>query len=112
MLTYLEPVEVRKLRLHDKSVYRQFANDTLREFLEQANVGDVFEVTGMPDGPEDATTRMRKVRQAIDAERFYEDKRNDVKVFQRKGRLFLERTEPYVPTKRKPNPYPGDLPKV
>ena len=106
MLTYLEPAEVRRLRLRDKSVYRQFANDTLREFLEQAKAGDVFEVTDIPDGPEDDSRRIAKVRQAIDAERFYEDKRGDVKVFQRKGRLFLERTEPCKPIKRTPNPYP------
>ena len=106
MLIPIAPTEVRKLRLQDKSEVRQFANETLREFLEQAAVGDVFEVTGYPGDPEDAR-RLQKVRQAIDAERFYEDKRNAVKVFQRKGRLFLQRTAP-----RTPNPYPENFPRV
>ncbi len=95
MLTYMEPVELRKLRLFDKSIYREFANKTLIEFLEKAKVGDVFEVTGFPDTGEDLTKLTQKIRQAIDTERFYEDKRSVVKVFQRKGRLFLERTETY-----------------
>ena len=97
-----------------RSPIRQFAYKTVIEFLETSEVGDVFEVTGFPemDG-NDAMRMAEKVRGAIRTELWHLrkdcDMRSDVNIFRRKERLFMERVKP---KQRKPNPYPGDMPRV
>lgn len=76
-------------------------------------------MTGFPQMKGVDTLRMaEKVRGAIKTELWNIDKSSgrhgEVNVFRRKERLFMERKEPWEPeqAKRKPNPYPGDMPKV
>lgn len=100
-----------------RSPIRQFAYKTVIEFLEASKTGDVFEVTGFPEmAGNDAMRMAEKVRGAIRTELYYlkkdKDMRDEVNIFRRRERLFMERKEPWRPTQIKPNPYPGDIPKV
>ena len=96
----------------EKSAIRKFALEALREFGGCAEVGDVMEVTGFPVVSKDPIKNADKMMQALSQEmRNVECK--EIKRFRRKGRVFLERREPWEPyVSRKPNPYPGDIPRV
>lgn len=117
MLTKTEWKNVPPYGKENRSPIRQFAYKTVIEFLEASKVGDVFEVTGFPEmSGVDAYRMADKVREAMRTELFHlrkdYDARSDVKIFRRKERLFMERTKPWKPEPRKPNPYPGDMPRV
>lgn len=119
MLTKTDWKDVPPYGNQGRSPIRQFAYKTVIEFFENSEVGDVFEVTGYPEmSGNDAMRMAEKVRGAIRTELWHlskdYDTRSDVNVFRRKGRLFMERKEPLNPVKikPKPNPYPGDLPRV
>lgn len=97
MLKMIDRSDVPGYRNADKSPARRFAAQTVREFLEVANVGDIAEVEGAP--VEMDAEGVRKLYQAMREELFYmrkdEDMRRKVRVFTRGGkRLFLERVEP------------------
>lgn len=115
MLTKTDWKSVPPYGRESRSPIRQFAYRTVMEFLESAEEGDVFEVTGFPQMEGDDAIRMaEKVRSAMRTELWYlnkeKDLRREVNIFRRKERLFIERKEPW----RAPqgNPYPGELPRV
>lgn len=117
MLTKTDWKSVPPYGKENRSPIRQFAHKTVLEFLDASKTGDVFEVTGFPqmEGV-DACRMADKVREAIRTELFYlkkdRDMRDEVKLFRRKSRLFIERKEPWVPRQVQRNPYPGDMPRV
>lgn len=118
MLTKIDWKNVPPYGAENRSPIRQFAYKTIVEFLENSEVGDVYEITGFPTIEGNDTLRMAdKVSQAIRTELWHlrkdYDMRKDAKVFRRKERLFIERTEKWMPkVKVERNPYPGDMPKV
>lgn len=113
MLKMIDRSDVPGYRSADKSPARRFAAQTVREFLEVAEVGDIAEVEGAP--VEMDSDGVRKLYSAIRNELFYmkkdEDMRKRVRVFTRGGRrVFLERTEPFAPNPRAtPKPYPDNI---
>ncbi len=70
-----------------RSPIRQFALDSLTEFLASARAGEVFEVTGFPGRPE-------QMVDAVRAEAHYLGRGRSVRAFRRRGRVFLEALEP------------------
>lgn len=104
----------------ERSPMRQFALGAVGEFLEVAQVGDVYEVTGWPDVPaETALHRAAKAVSAIDKELWHAGAEKRVKVYRRRERVFLEYKEPYEvkPARNEvrreaPRPYvwPDDFP--
>lgn len=99
MLTKIDRADVPSYRSAGKSPIRAFAAETAREFLERSEVGDVYEVTGIPEGMADGG--VQRLAEAFRNELFYMDRKEDmrkhVKVMTRKNsRLFLERTKPVV----------------
>lgn len=102
-----------------RSERRIFANESLTEFMSTAKVGDIVEVTELPLGEGDTQKSFASVRQAFTEEAWSMsrgrdvDLRDEIRIFSRQGRLFLERMAPKPKKiKPKPNPYPGDLPRV
>lgn len=109
MLKMLDKSEVPASRYTEKSELRRFAEATVKEFMAAASVGDVAEITGAPDtGAEGAIAKADKVMAAIRTELYYTDCRDKVKAFRRKERMFLERVEPWKPTRFRPIPYPDN----
>lgn len=97
MLRMLDRSEVPTMRCAERSEVRRFAADTLREFLDVAQAGDVAEVTGAPEAGGDAVRQAERVMSAIRTEAFYMDARTLVRAFRRRERMFLERVEPPEP---------------
>ena len=93
MIVQIEKDQVPRNRFQEKSKERIFAEQTLKEFFEQANPGDTFEVTDFP-GQGDALKDAERVASALRTELFYLSKRDQAKVFRRKERLFIEKQEP------------------
>lgn len=93
MLVQLEKDQVPRNRFQEKSKERVFAEQTLEEFFEKANPGDTFEVTGFPSQG-DALKDAERMASALRTELFYLSKRDQAKVFRRKERLFIEKSEP------------------
>lgn len=92
MLTKIDKSEVPRYAGAGKSPARRFAEETLGEFLDRSEVGDVYEVTGIPEG-----MGVQKLAGAFRYELFYMDRKEHVKVMTRRNaRLFLERTKPLV----------------
>lgn len=118
MLTKTDWKSVPPYGKENRSPIRQFAYATVMEFLENSKVGEVYEVTDCPEIPGNDALRMaEKVRGAMRTElwnlRKDYDMRDEVNIFRRKERLFMERVKPRVkPAPMKRNPYPGDAPKV
>lgn len=114
MLTKTDWKSIPPYGKQNRSPIRQFAYTTVMEFMEVAEQGDVFEVTGYPEMSGSDTARMTdRVIQAIRTELFHAKKQGTIKTFRRKGRVFMEYPDPIRPYDlRKPNPYPGDLPRV
>lgn len=78
----------------ERSPMRQFAFGAVGEFLEVAQVGDVYEVTGWPDVPaETALHRAAKAVSALDTELWHFGAKDFAKVYRRRERVFLERRE-------------------
>lgn len=113
MLKMIDKADVPGYRNADKSPARRFAAQTVREFLEVAEVGDIAEVEDAP--VEMDADGVRKLYSAMRDELFYmdrgEDMRKKVRVFTRGGRrVFLERTEPFAPNPRAvQKPYPDHI---
>ena len=78
-------------RRYERGPARQFAYDTLVEFLRVAGPGDVAEVTEAPELSADPVKNADKVLNAVRAELFYMGKRGEVVAFRRRERMFLER---------------------
>lgn len=103
MLTKIAKSEVPDYRGSNKSPIRRFCEDTLREFLQTSEAGDVAEVTGAPiemdaRGTAKLASTFRNALYYVDREK---DMRKHVKVMTRGGkRLFLERTQPWEPKNR------------
>lgn len=120
MLTTIELKDLpMRTRGTEKSPMYLFAEDTTKRFLESYEVGQIAEVTGWPtDDTRDAIWNASKAAQSIKDRLFYtnrdKDLRDEVKVFRSGSRVFMKRLEPIQedPPKRKPNPYPGDFPRV
>lgn len=114
MLTKTEWKAIPPYGKEKRSPIRQFAYQTVMEFIEVAEHGDVFEVTGYPEMSGADMCRMAdRIIQAIRTELYHAKKQGDIKTFRRKGRVFMEYPEPVRPyVKPKPNPYPGDMPRV
>lgn len=97
MLKQIDRSDIPRMPRDGKSPLRQFANETLREFMETARPGDACEVTGapVPECPRPAD----KVACALRSELFYMGSRNidlrrEVKVVTRGGtRVFLIRQD-------------------
>lgn len=121
MLTKTDWKDVPPYGNQGRSPIRQFAYKTVLEFFEASEVGDVFEVTGYPEMSGCDVFRMaERVRGAIRTELYNMkttgglDRREEVNLFRRNGRLFMERKKPLNPVKIKPKPnlYPGDFPRA
>lgn len=84
----------------ERSPERQFAFETVVEFLKTAQEGDVYEVTGYPERKgEEPIKQLDRIAQALRTELWHMTKQRDVKVFRRRGRLFMEGEEGYVDKK-------------
>lgn len=112
MLTKIERTDIPDHRGNRNSEMHVFARETLEEFVEVSEVGDVMEVTGFPIVCQDETANLNKLMNVFATEYRYLKGYDRIKRFRRKGRVFLEREQPIVPENvrpvRKPNPYPGD----
>lgn len=103
MLKRIERADVPPLGFNVQSPIRQFAAETLGEFFEAAQPGDVFEVSGWPsDSARDAVRQADRVRQAVKDElwamgRGTRGGKPVVEVFRRKERLFIRMPEPVTP---------------
>lgn len=113
MLTAIELKDMPlKVRGKERSPMSVFAEETVTEFLDRfTDAGQIAEVTGWPVNDErDAVWNADKAAATLRSALFYhsreKDCRNHVKVSRSGSRVFMERK------KRKPNPYPGDFPRV
>lgn len=113
MLQLIDRADLPRRQGVDKSPVRVFAEQTIAEFEELVKGHEVVEVSGWPVNEErDAIWNAARARSEISTALFYmpgEDMRKKIKVSRSGTRVFMERIGPY---KSKPNPYPGDLPKV
>lgn len=114
MLKLIERNELPSKRRGEKSPVRIFAEQTIAEFEEMVRGHEVAEVTGWPvDKERDAIWNAARARSEISNALFYMDRESDarkrIKVSRSGCRVFMERTAPY---RTKPNPYPGDMPRV
>lgn len=128
MLTKIDHKDLPEPGGRQRSEMRNFAYDTLTEFVQVAEIGDVMEVTGFPVLVEDERANIEKLMSAFSTEhRYIPECEGYVRSFRRKGRVFLRMEEPlsvqaarnrrkYAEAEakvakeyaRKPNPYPGD----
>lgn len=109
MLTKIDITEVPDQGGRQRSEMRLFAHETLKEFVAKSQIGEIFEVTGFPVVDEDEVKNANKLMNAFCAEFRFVPCEDSINRFRRKGRVFLERKEPFRPKNiRKPNPYPFD----
>ena len=127
MLTKIEHKDLPEPGGRPRNEMRNFAYDTLTEFAQTAEIGDVYEVTGFPVLVEDEAKNIDKLMSAISTEhRYMPEHEGHIKSFRRKGRVFLEMEVPLevkaarfrkereeaerlvAKETRKPNPYPYD----
>ena len=96
MLKPINKSEIPDYRGKNKSEMRKFAAEAVREFMEKAETGDVFEVTGAPNPKGWGEVALAdKLIYAINAESAHVDRNGEVKPFRRKGRVFIERRETF-----------------
>lgn len=90
LLTKVRREDIPSYTGKEKSPVRAFAAETIDELLATAKPGDVMEVTGAPvEG--DPERCCQKVLNALWAEMYQKDVRDEVKRFKRGPRAFLER---------------------
>ena len=113
MITPISREDIPPYRNEPRSPMRQLAFEAVRDFMESARPGDVYEVTGYPgEGSEGWLRAVQSLTAALNTELYHLGRRSDVRVFRRRGRVFMEMREPRVFPERPRNPWPGDLPKV
>ena len=113
MITPISREDIPPYLNEPRSPMRQLAFEAVRDFMESARPGDVYEVTGYPgEGSEGWQRAVQSLTGALNTELFNLSRRSDVRVFRRKGRVFMEMKEPLAVPARPRNPWPGDLPKV
>lgn len=105
MLTKVDKAEIPRLKTLPRGALRQFADETVAEFVATSKIGDIYEVTGAPKGnSKDPVTEATRLANALRSAIWYASLTDDVKQFRRSGRVFLERKQPR-PQKVKPTPY-------
>lgn len=116
MLTAIELKDMPlKVRGRERSPMSIFAEQTVTEFLEGfTELGQIAEVTGWPMNDErDDIWNANKAADTLRSVLFYRDRekdyRDDVKVSRSGSRVFMRRIKVIKP---KPNPYPGDSPRM
>lgn len=108
MLTIVENYEIYQRRTVEQTPIRRFANEMVKEFMKIAKPGEVYEVTGAPqEGITDNQKKAAQLSQALKTEIRQQGRSNDIDVFQRNRRVFMERKRPRT-SSPKPNPYPYD----
>lgn len=113
MITPISREDIPPYRDEPRSPMRQFAFEAAMDFMSLAKNGDVYEVTGYPgEGSEGWLRAVQSLTAALNTELYHLGRRSDVRVFRRRGRVFMEMREPRVFPERARNPWPGDLPKV
>ena len=113
MITPISREDIPPYRNEPRSPMRQLAFEAAKSFVESVEPGDVYEVTGYPgEGSEEWERAAQSLVRALNTELFHLSKKPDVRVFRRRGRVFMEMKKPLVVPARARNPWPGDLPKV
>lgn len=103
MITPISRKEVPRLSNKPLSERQIFAEQTVEDFFASTKVGDIVEVTDIPDLYGDAKRNTQAIRQAIIAAAHNAEgksMRDHMKAFSRGERLFIERIEPWVPPRR------------
>lgn len=108
MLTKIKRADIPEPGGKPKSKMRIFAHKTLQEFVETTEIGDIVEITEFPVVCEDECANADRLINALSAEIRFINCEDKINRFRRKGRVFIERKEQFIPKKRKPNPYPYD----
>ena len=97
MLTAIERDQIPAFGGHPRSPIRQFALETVKEFLDISHEGDVYEVTGYPEMEGAQAERQRgRIAQAIGTELRHFEVQCEVRVFRRGCRIFLERDKEHI----------------
>ena len=95
MLTIIDKTEVPTHGTGERSEIRKFAMETLKDFFEICSFGEIAEVTGAPEvDAADEIKRADKIIGAFKTELYYSKNRQEVRIFRRKNRIFLERKKP------------------